>query len=79
MRGTMKRLLIAAGLLGLAIVVAGAQVPQDGQRGRGQGVGRGGGRGPRTRKAVLAWADTRNGIAQHESVSHALAVIERLG
>jgi type 1 glutamine amidotransferase len=28
---------------------------------------------------VLAWADTRNGIAQHESVSHALAVIERLG
>jgi hypothetical protein len=33
----------------------------------------------RTRKAVLAWADTRNGIAQHDSVSHALAVIERLG
>jgi hypothetical protein len=31
------------------------------------------------RKAVLAWADTRNGIAQHESTSHALAVIERLG
>jgi hypothetical protein len=28
---------------------------------------------------VLAWADTRNGIAQHDSVSHALAVIERLG
>src|SRR5262245_56385388 len=47
----------------------------------GQQGGRGG-RGaarPRTRKAVLAWADTRNGIAQHESVSHALAVIERLG
>ena len=33
----------------------------------------------RTRKVVLAWADTRNGIAQHDSVSHALAVIERLG
>lgn len=33
----------------------------------------------RTRKVVLAWADTRNGQAQHESVSHALAVIERLG
>jgi type 1 glutamine amidotransferase len=33
----------------------------------------------RTRKAVLAWADTRNGIGQHDSVSHALAVIERLG
>ena len=43
--------------------------------------GRGRGATPRvrTRKAVLAWADTRNGIAQHESVSHALAVIERLG
>ena len=48
-----------------------------GERGRGQG--RGGGRGPRVRKTVLAWADTRNGIAQHDSVSHALAVIERLG
>src|SRR5438445_10948765 len=31
------------------------------------------------RKMVLAWADTRNGIAQHDSVSHALALIERLG
>jgi type 1 glutamine amidotransferase len=43
--------------------------------------GRGGGppARPRTRKVVLAWADTRNGIAQHESVSHALSVIERLG
>jgi len=46
--------------------------------------GRGGGRqgGParvRARKVVLAWADTRNGIAQHDSTSHALAVIERLG
>ena len=40
-----------------------------------------GGRGvqPRTRKALLAWADTRNGIAQHAFTSHALAVIERLG
>jgi type 1 glutamine amidotransferase len=49
-------------------------------QGRGLGGGRGG--GPprvRTRKVVLAWADTRNGIAQHDSVSHALAVIERLG
>src|SRR5436309_11228205 len=47
---------------------------------QGRGQGRGGGRGgPRPRKAVLAWADTRNGIAQHDSVSHALAVIERLG
>jgi type 1 glutamine amidotransferase len=56
---------------------AAAQAP--GQGGRGQG-GRGG-RGGRlaNRKVVLAWADTRNGIAQHDSVSHALAVIERLG
>jgi type 1 glutamine amidotransferase len=31
------------------------------------------------RKVLIAWADTRNGLAQHDSVSHALAVIERLG
>src|SRR6516225_2717804 len=31
------------------------------------------------KKVVLAWADTRNGVGQHDSVSHALAVIERLG
>ena len=43
--------------------------------------GRGGGRGsqPRVRKVLLAWADTRNGQAQHAFTSHALAVIERLG
>ena len=28
---------------------------------------------------MLAWAYTRNGIAQHESVSHAMSVIEQLG
>jgi type 1 glutamine amidotransferase len=63
--------------------VLAAETLQDSQPGRGQRDGRAGGRGPgrgaRTRKAVLAWADTRNGIAQHDSVSHALAVIERLG
>ena len=48
------------------------------QGGRGQGGGRGG-RPRSVRKVVLAWADTRNGIAQHDSVSHALALIERLG
>ena len=59
--------------------IGSAQVPARGQGG-GRAGGRGGGRGaPRTRKAVLAWADTRNGIAQHDSVSHALAIIERLG
>jgi type 1 glutamine amidotransferase len=31
------------------------------------------------KKVILAWADTRNGVGQHDSVSHALAVIERLG
>jgi uncharacterized protein len=31
------------------------------------------------RKRVLAWADTRNGQSQHDSVGHALATIERLG
>jgi uncharacterized protein len=59
--------------------------PQQGARGQAAGQapgrqgGRGGGRGARTRKVVLAWADTRNGIAQHDSVSHALAIVERLG
>lgn len=50
-------------------------------RGPGGFSGRGGGRGrgPRLRKVVLAWADTRNGIAQHDFTSHALAIIERLG
>jgi type 1 glutamine amidotransferase len=47
----------------------------------GRQGGRGGGRagGAPARKRVLAWADTRNGVSQHESVSHALAIIERLG
>ena len=34
---------------------------------------------PRNIKTVLIWADTRNGIAQHDSVSHAAAVIEEMG
>jgi len=57
---------------------AGAPPPAQGRQGGG---GRGGGRGGggTARKRVLAWADTRNGQAQHESVGHALSVIERLG
>jgi type 1 glutamine amidotransferase len=51
---------------------AGTQAP-----GRGQAGGRGPGAPPR--KRVLAWADTRNGQAQHDSIGHALATIERLG
>lgn len=49
------------------------------QPSQGRGGGRGGPQRPRLRKVLLAWADTRNGIAQHDSVSHALSVIERLG
>jgi len=56
----------------LALVLCGMWVSADAQ-------GRGGARAPRTRKTLLVWADTRNGLAQHDSVSHAIAVIERLG
>jgi type 1 glutamine amidotransferase len=61
----MKRLAAVVACVALVVTSASAQ------RGRGAQ--------PRVRKAVLAWADTRNGIAQHDSTSHALAVIERLG
>ena len=75
---------IAAGALFAAWAFAQApaqQTPaQQGARpqaGRGPG---GRGRGGRAgRKAILAWADTRNGNAQHESTGHALATIERIG
>jgi uncharacterized protein len=64
---------------GALIVVLLLTVMSSGQ-GRQGGDGRQGGvPRVRTRKVVLAWADTRNGIAQHDSTSHALAVIERLG
>jgi type 1 glutamine amidotransferase len=66
--------LALAALIGGSVLVA-QQNPAQGGRGGGRG-----GRGrPVGRKVVLAWADTRNGIAQHDSVSHALALIERLG
>ncbi|MEO8483026.1 MAG: ThuA domain-containing protein [Acidobacteriota bacterium] len=68
---------------------AAGQTPAVGQGGPGQqggrpggpggAPGRGGGRGARPRKVLLAWADTRNGQAQHDFTSHALAVVERLG
>src|SRR4051812_45655515 len=71
---------LAAGMLSISAQQPPPAAPQgSGQGDRGQG-GRGGRGGrPAGRKVVLAWADTRNGIAQHDSVSHALAVIERLG
>ena len=49
------------------------------QPGRGGGRGGGGRGGVRTRKRILIWADTRNGISQHDSVTHAMAIMERLG
>src|SRR5437773_5120338 len=63
---------ITAALIGalLLCAFAGAQ----GRGARGAAV-----RQRTNRKVVLAWADTRNGIGQHDSVSHALAVMERLG
>src|SRR3954470_5226944 len=70
----MKRIVALCGWLGVVFVVlSNAQAPGGGGRGQGRDSA------PRPRKVVLAWADTRNGIAQHDSVSHALAVIERLG
>jgi type 1 glutamine amidotransferase len=61
----------------LALLFATVLLPLDAQQGPARGQGRP--QAPRTRKVVLAWADTRNGIAQHDSTSHALSVIERLG
>ena len=83
------------GLMGLAVVVAlfmteqipaadqtpgvqAAAAQQGGARAGGQGRG-GRAAEPRTRKVLLAWADTRNGQSQHAFTSHALAIIERLG
>src|SRR4051794_41603456 len=68
---TMTGITLFVGLTAGLLFISAQQAPQAGRGGRG---GR-----PARRKVVLAWADTRNGIAQHESVSHALAVIERLG
>jgi type 1 glutamine amidotransferase len=48
---------------------------------QGAGRGQGGPGGPPSgpaKKRLLIWADTRNGIAQHD-IGHAMAVIEELG
>jgi type 1 glutamine amidotransferase len=63
----------------LALATLGILIAQQGPAPQGGRGGRGGRGRPAGRKVVLAWADTRNGIAQHDSVSHALAIIERLG
>src|SRR4051795_2204708 len=67
----MTKTVLRSAVVGIACMVAIVAAGQQGGRG---GRGR-----PAGRKAVLAWADTRNGVAQHDSVSHALATIERLG
>jgi len=64
-------------ILIFTLLLGAAMLPVDAQQPPGRG-GRGP-QAPRARKVVLAWADTRNGIAQHDSTSHALSVIERLG
>ena len=62
---TSHRLLIASAAIGAAIMV---QTRLEGLPGIAAGA----------RKHVLAWADVRNGY-QHDSISHAVATIERLG
>jgi uncharacterized protein len=84
---TRIRVLVGCLVLVLSAVVlppfadepVGAQGRPAGQAGEPARRGRGGAERARPRKLVLAWADTRNGQAQHESTSHALSVIERLG
>src|SRR5947209_19469839 len=72
---------LAGGVLSGVLSLWGQQLPPAPEQPPGRGAGGRGGRGgrPAGRKVVLAWADTRNGIAQHDSVSHALATVERLG
>jgi len=72
-KGAVLAASIAMVLLAVSMSPSAMTQPPPGRGGRGRGAA------PRQRKAVLAWADTRNGIAQHDSVSHALAVVERLG
>ena len=67
----------APGGPGAAVAPAAPGAPAPAGRQGGRGGGRGG--GAPARKRVLAWADTRNGQAQHEFTSHALAIVERLG
>ncbi len=70
----------SAGIISVLLAIASgatAQNPANPAQGRMQG------QPPSARhngqKAILIWADTRNGLAQHDSVSHAMSVIERLG
>src|SRR5689334_14248944 len=75
----MRRRVIACAVLLLAGSVAAGWTSDLTAVGDSSPQGRGSRGGRVARKRVLAWADTRNGQAQHESVGHALAIIERLG
>ena len=86
MRDRRARFTVGAGLAFCGVLTFAQQPPPAAPpQGRGAAAaapaqgGRGAGRGAGPRKRVLAWADTRNGVAQHDSVGHALATIERLG
>jgi len=59
-----------------AVQVSDVCAPAPGARGGGGGRGQA---GAPARKRVLAWADSRNGKAQHEYVSYSLAQLQRLG
>ena len=71
---------IGFGVLAVFLTFAFFAPAQQAPPAQGRGARGGGPPGRQSNKKVLlAWADTRNGIAQHDSVSHALALIERLG
>jgi uncharacterized protein len=64
-RGRRHTASLTAALIAIALVQLGADPQRPGSA-------------PVARKHVLAWADVRNGY-QHDSISHAIATIERLG
>jgi len=72
-------LLVAARPVAVSPAPADEAVVDQGPGRGGRGLGRGRGGQPRVRPVLLAWADTRNGVSQHASTSHALAIIEQLG
>ena len=77
MRSQSRRRLALA-IAGCVLVCA-SVMPASGQVPEGQ---RPGGRPPQqkpTRKQLLVWCDTTGGGMYHESVSHAMAVIEKMG
>lgn len=64
---------VTASLLAASVLFAQTPPPQ-GQRGRGRGPQ------PRPdRKQLLVWCDTTGGGLYHDSVSHSMAVIEKMG